>query len=217
MAKKIKKFEITPYDNQDNSKKDYIIVKNGCKLCNSPFREEAERIYEENKNVLKAKQFLDEKMENGEKRLDVSYPAVRQHIYRHYENQENTKILREFAEDVNRYLPLQNDPEGSLRRKIAILEREMIWLAAKNDELGVQERRRNAEIIKKLADTILVYESKLIDMQTKLEPYKQVIVYLSEIVREEMGEMKDKSDQQKFIPILNNVVNQLKEKIEKAF
>ena len=28
---------------------------------------------------------------DGEKRLDVSYPAIRSHFFRHYENQENTK------------------------------------------------------------------------------------------------------------------------------
>ena len=216
MSKKIEKFEITPYDSQDNSKKDYIIVKNGCKLCNSPFRKEAEEIYEEDRNVLKVKKFLDEEV-NGKKRLDVSYPAVRQHIYRHYEAQQHTKILREFAEDVNKYLPLQSSPEGSLRRKIAILERDMIWLAAKSDELGVSERRKNSEVVKKLADTILTYESKLEDMKNRLEPYEQVLVYLTEIVREEMKKMEEKEDQQKFIPILNNIVNQLKEKIEKNF
>jgi len=213
MAKKIKKFEITPYDNQDNSKKDYIIVKNGCKLCNSPFRIEAEEMYEKDRNLLKVKKFLDEEID-GKKRLDVFYPAVRQHIYRHYENQQNTKILREFAEDVNKYLPLQSSPEGSIRRKIAILERDMIWLAAKSDELCLSERRKNSEIVKKLADTILTYESKLEDMKERLDPYRQVLTCLAEIVKDEIKGLEEKEDQQKFIPILNNIVNQLKERIE---
>ena len=203
----MKKNDIIPYTSEDEEKP---IMKVNCKFCNSDYREEAEQEYDLKKNILGIYNFL---VTKGEK---IVYSSVRNHLCFHYNTQKNTEMLREYAQDVNKWLSIQGSREGSLSRRIAILEREMTLLAAKSEELTMDERRKNADTVKKLADTILAYESKLEEYREKVEPYKVFLNYLTTIVNEEIKNIDNKENKEIVLPVLRNILKNIGEKIKES-
>ena len=190
-----KEINIVPYHDD---------IKTSCKLCNSEFKDEAEREYERSRNYKGVHNFL------KKKKQEISYPAVRNHLIFHYGGKENKELLREYAKDVNQWVDLQGNPEEGIRRRIAILERRLILLDASSEALSLTEQRKNIELVKKLCDTILSHETRLEEYNQNLEPFRQVIETFTQIVNSEAKEIEDKELKQQLVKILNKIIIDLR-------
>ena len=182
------------------------ITKTNCKLCQSEFREKAEEIYvsQKKKNYTAIQRTLKE-----EDDFEISAPSIRNHILYHYKAVENNVDLKEYTEDIQKWVNRQTNKVISLKTRIAILEREMFTIAQISEDLDIIERRKSAETIKKLADTILVYENKLKDFKEESNPINVVFNQLKIIVNDEMQHI----DSVKTKKVLSTVLDRLKDSV----
>jgi len=82
----------------------------------------------------------------------------------------------------------------------------MFTIAQISEDLDIIERRKSAETIKKLADTILVYENKLKDFREESNPINVIFNQLKIIVNDEMQHI----DSVKTKKVLSTVLDRLK-------
>ena len=186
---------IVPYNDMGEP-----IKKPNCKLCQAKFRTEVEEKFEELKNYKALVNWL-----KKEKEMDISYPAVRNHIIHHYKLTERYEFLKEFAEDVEKWVSHKDNKAQTLRNRIAILDREMCNIAAEGDAMTIDERRKNAETVKRLADTLLAYETKLSEHEKHLLPAQIVLNHLQIIVTDEIKHLTDDGTRK----VLTNVLERL--------
>jgi len=182
------------------------IVSKTCKLCQCEFREEVEEWYDQQrrKNYSEIRDKL-----TSEKNLSISINAVKNHMLYHFKAAEKKSTLTEYTKDIQNWVSMQTNKVASLRTRIAILEREMMIIGAEGEELDLTERRKNAETISKLANILLIYDTKLKEYEQKLEPVKIIFNQLKVIVNEEMKTINDASTKQ----TLFNVMSRFKENV----
>lgn len=154
-----------------------------CKICQSDYREFVEKLYEgqSRKNYTVIKNKLKELHD-----FDISDKGVRNHILYHYKAVENNLALTEYAADVKQWVDRKSSKVASIEARIGILEKEMFFLAEASQGLDLQERRKNAETIKKLTETILACESKLEEFKEHVKPVNVIFNQLKIIVNDEM-------------------------------
>ncbi len=159
------------------------ITKPRCKICNHEHREEMEEIYENQKriNYLAIKNKLKDDYD-----FDIATNNIKNHMLYHYKAMQNNEALQDYADDVQCWVDMQTNKVAALKARTAILEREMFTIAQSSEGLDIIERRKNAEIIKKLAETILTYEGKLCEYQEEVKPVTLVFNQLQVIVRDEL-------------------------------
>jgi len=177
-----------------------------CKLCNSDLREEAERIYDNQgrKNYTEIKNKL-----KNEHNFDISGPAVRNHIVYHHKASQNNVSLQEYADNIQQWVNMQTNKVAALRSRIAVMEREMFSIAQQSEDIDLVERRKSAETIKKLAETILTYENKLSDYYDNAKPVNLIFNQLKIIVNDEMQHI----DSTKTKKVLSKVLTRLKDSV----
>ena len=127
----------------------------------------------------------------------------------HYKAIQNNESLQEYADDVQKWVGMQTNKVSSLRSKIAILEREMFTIAQQGEELDVAERRKNAEVIKKLVETILVCQDKLKEFEEEVKPVNLIFNQLSIIVKDEMAHVENTKTKK----VLSTVLDRLKDSV----
>jgi len=181
------------------------ITKKGCKFCESEFRDEAEEKFMKQRvhNFNEIFTFLQSKG------FDGSWNSVKNHLIRHYKNPKDREFLIEYAEDVQKWMKIQPNKMNSLKKRIAMLDREMFLLAAESDSLTNEERRKNADSIKKLADSILNLESKLDDYQKNLEPATVVINNLKLIITDEVQHVSNRETKKVLVNVLERMQDQV--------
>jgi hypothetical protein len=158
-----------------------IITRSNCKFCKSKYRQQAEEHYElHNHNIRAAYKFLKEK---GEK---ISYRGVRNHLKRHYVERDKLEALSDYAGDLSLWVGRQVNTRQRLVERIAVLEREMFTLAALTEGDSIDERRRTADMLKKLSDGIVTLEQKIYELDTQREPVEMVIDKLRDIIAAKM-------------------------------
>ena len=148
---------------------DEKITRKNCKCCNSKHRTAAEEIYEQRGSVKAVKRFLDSKGDV------ISYLAVRNHIHRHYMGQARNSYVKEWANDLGKYAGALGDRKYMILERLAIMRRDMCLIAAESDSVALDERRRSADIVKKLSDGMSTLEDKLDQLDKDLEPVEIVI------------------------------------------
>ena len=182
------------------------IEKKNCKLCESEFREKAEEIYDtqKRKNYSAIKKRL-----KDEDNFDISVNAIKNHINYHHKAVQNNISLKEYSEDIQKWVNMQTNRVSSLKSRIAILEREMFMIAQAGEDLDIIERRKNAETIKKLAETILTYESKLSELNEEAKPVNLIFNQLKIIVNDEMAHIESIKTKK----VLSTVLHRLKDSV----
>jgi hypothetical protein len=160
------------------------IEKTNCNLCQCEFRDEAEDIYEnqKRKNYSEIKRRLKQNHD-----FDATVGGIKNHMLFHYKAAQNNAALQEYAEDVQQWVNMQTNKLVAMKSRIAVLEREMFTLGKESEELDISERRKNAETMKKLAETILTYENKLSEYQEEVKPVNLVFNQLKVIVNDELA------------------------------
>jgi len=159
------------------------VEKPNCVMCQSEYREEAEQMYE-NQNK-KNYTNIQNKLKNDHD-FNVSRNALRNHLVRHYDRVKDNATLQDFSEEVQQWVGMQGNKVASMKARIAILEREYFTIANQSDDVDLFERRKNAECLKKLAETILLYENKLAEYSNEAKPVNVLFNQLTLIVNDEM-------------------------------
>ena len=173
-----------------------------CKLCQSPYRQEAEELYDRVENVKRVHKFLvDERHE------DISYGSVRNHLKVHYAAHNDEYLVSEWASKIEAWLGCQKDQYASLIRMMAALEREVSILLAMNDGLTLHERRKNDDAIAKFSALLLNYRSRLHEIEKEQEPITLVFQQLQVILQDEMANV----DTPEVKGVVKNVLTRLKE------
>jgi len=159
---------------------DKIVNKNNCKFCQSKYRKEAEDRYEQVKNIKVVHKFLEEKGES------VAYSSVRNHIFNHYLVHERNIKIKEYGEQLEGWINEDRKRRGSIIERIAIMEKEMATIASNTIGQSLEDQRRNADILKKLSDTITALEDKIEEIDNALEPVEIIVNKLSDIISMEI-------------------------------
>lgn len=178
------------------------IVRKNCKLCQCEFRDEIEEWYDvqKRKNYSAIKSQLE-----TDKDMKISVNAIKNHMLYHYKAVERKSTLTEYVSDVQDWVSMQTNKVASLKTRIAILEREMMVIASEGEDLDLVERRKNAETIKKIADTLLTYDSKLKEYEKDMEPARIVFNQLKIIVKDEMKNVESASARQTIIKVMTRL------------
>ncbi|MFW6130898.1 MAG: hypothetical protein ACOC56_06905 [Atribacterota bacterium] len=150
--------------------------RSNCKLCTWDLREEAEACFEKTNNFRAVHKFC-EKNE-----LNISYPAVRNHIKNHYQKIEQSVMLKEYALTIDKWLQQKTDRRTSLETRIAMLNNEMVILASQTEGQALDERRRTADALKKICDTITSLEDKIAEMDADMKPVFILIEKLRDLI-----------------------------------
>ena len=189
-----------PYEKDEDSKP---IMKSNCKLCNSQFRDEAENMFlqqrKPNFNVI-----LNFLKSRGDQ---TSFYAVKNHLVNHYKAHFKKEFLTEYADDIQRWIGSQPSKINSIKRRIAVMEKEMIEIGAEGANLSIDERRKNAEVLKKLAESILNHESKLEEYEKELEPVAVIVNQLKIIIKDEVKQISSAETKKALINVLSKLQN----------
>lgn len=182
------------------------IKKPNCNLCQFEFRDEIEEEYEnqKRKNYSTIKRTLKDNYD-----FDSSVNSIKNHMLYHYKVPQNNVFLKEYADDIQRWVNMQTNRSAALKSRIAILEREMFTIAQSSVDLDITEKRKNAEVVKKLVETILVCESKLKDFEEQVKPVTLVFNQLKIIVNDELEHINNIKTKQ----VLGSVLSRLKESV----
>jgi len=188
---------VIPYLKKDNRG---AICHPHCKLCNAECREEAENRYDQTPNYNALMRWLKD-VHN----IEISYPAVRNHIIYHYKANQKYQYMEGYAEDVKQWMQMPNDRIPALKKRRAILEREMVSLGADNDDKKGDERRKNIELMKKLADTLLNYDTKIDELHKRMEPVTMVLTQLNIIMTDVIGHVNEDETKEAFEEVLTKL------------
>lgn len=160
-----------------NAQSDDDVVSKKCKLCNSAKKAEAELMAENGTSVRQVHQWL---LSQGE---DISYCAVNSHFSNHFGEKRNRSNLNELAVKLSRWTQVAQTDDVLFARYINFLDMEAMTLASENSSLSIQERRKNDELILKIAQTISLYKEQQHKLQSELRPVEVVIQTLNRIIQ----------------------------------
>jgi len=160
------------------------IEKPNCNLCQCNFRDEAEDIYENQKRKNYSE--IKRKLKNDHD-FDATVNGIKNHMLYHYKAMQNNASMQEYADDVQKWVNMQTNKVASLKTRIGIMEKEMFAIAQAGEELDIVERRKNAETVKKLVETILLLEGRLSEYAEEIKPVNLVFNQLKIIVSDELA------------------------------
>lgn len=180
-----------------------VIKKSNCKLCQSEHRAEAEQIWDTKNNYTAIRNFLESK---GEK---VSITSIRRHILNHYQKQEEDMRLKEYAEDVQKWLSIKQTRKQSLEERIAILRKSLAYIGSETEGKSLNEHRLSADAMKRISDTISSLEDKIEEQEEMMQPAILIISELRNIISDKIKSTDDKQTKE----ILMSVIEELTEKV----
>lgn len=176
-----------------------VITKPNCKLCNSPNRLAAEKMFDEGKTFKSIHKFLAEQGEH------LDYKSVCRHFNEHYTRQKTNLMLTEYLEDFAAYRIDQVGDLDRLETRRDMVEKSLLVLAAQNDTTdNVNEMRKNATALKALSDTVSSIESQINDIKKENEPIVIVLKTLEVIISEAIQETDNDQVKKALIELLND-------------
>lgn len=178
------------------------IERPNCNMCQCDYRDEAEDIYEnqKRKNYSEIKRLLKDDHD-----FDATVNGIKTHMLYHYKVTKNNVGKQAYADDIQKWVNMQTNKVAALKARIAILDREMFTIAQESEDLDIIERRRSAETIKKLVETILLLESKLSEYAEEIKPVNLVFNQLKIIVSDELAHV----DNQKAKKVVSTILSRL--------
>lgn len=201
ILKKSKNFKSSVLLDIAGNSSEEVISKINCKVCSSEFRREAEEKYDLTNNIRTSWLFI------REKGVDVSFPSFRNHLLRHYIANQRRMQIKEYAEDIEEILVQKRDKRSQLLEKIAMLEKEMYDLASSNSNVNLEEKRKNNEVIRKMAETSLNYQNAIDEMDNQLKPLDIMLQNFQNIISEELKRNKSEEVKNALMNVFNKLTN----------
>jgi hypothetical protein len=181
------------------------ICKPNCIICQSEYRDEVEKIYDNQKgrkNYLIIEDYLKSQYD-----FDISRDALRNHLIKHHDGTKNNIALQEFSEEVQQWINMQGNKAASMRARIAVLEREFFNIANQSDKIDLVERRKNADSLKKITDAIILCENKLAEISEEAKPVNILFNQLTIIVNDELEHVDNLASKK----LVSKILSRLKE------
>lgn len=115
-----------------------LIYKPKCKICNSPFRKDAESIYEKENSFSKVKEFLDSMG------LTLNISTIRNHIVEHYKTADRMLSLVEYCDNLEKMVGQRRSRREDLETLVNISRLEIARISSlQTSHLFSQEKERN--------------------------------------------------------------------------
>jgi len=178
------------------------IEKPNCIMCQSEYREEVEQIYE---NQKKKNYSLIKNKLKDDYDFEISRSALRNHLIRHYAQTNNNIVLQGYTDEVQQWVNMQGNRVASMESRIAVIEKEYFSIASMSDDLDLFERRKSAECLKKLAETMLLLENKLAEFSEEAKPVNVLFNQLTLIVNDEMAHVDSTTSKKLVSKILDRL------------
>ena len=177
------------------------ITKTNCKLCQSAFRADAEEKFEQTNNMKAVSLFL---LDKGEK---ICYHSIRNHLTKHYLGSRRLDNVKEYLEEVNRFSVGKYNRRDNLNFRINALRREFLLISTETDDMvgSVDDRRRSADILKKLSDGISGLEDKIDEIDNELTPVEVMIENLQGILADKIYSTSNEEVKRAFLDLLNEL------------
>jgi Zn-dependent oligopeptidase len=179
------------------------IEKPNCNICQCDFRDEAEEAYDNQKsrkNYSAIKRMLKDNHD-----FDVTVYGVKNHMQYHYKAMKTNASMQEYAEDIQKWVNMQTNKVASIKTRIALLERLMFTISLESEDLDIMEKRKSAETVKKLVETIITCETKLSEYAEEIKPVNLVFNQLKNIVSDELAHV----DSQKAKKVVSTILTRL--------
>ena len=182
----------------------HVFSRSNCKLCKSKYREEAEEQFAKVNNIRQIHNLLEK-----DKGMDISYKAVRNHLLRHYVGEDRLEGLKDYGAELDVWVKRGVSRKNSIIERITMLEREMIALAAISADESLDEKRRTADVMKKLSDGISSLEEKLAGIEHQQAPVEIIIDKLRDVVSVKMASIRSDEARQ----VLLDVIDELQQEV----
>lgn len=179
---------------------DHPIDVKSCKLCNSLLRDDAEAEYERTKNFASVLSLLKNRGES------ITRNAVRNHLLSHYLPPQKKVRIEAYSIGLKDYLEKERDRKNQLRERMWMLEQLMYQIGSESDEVSLEEKRRNADIMKKISDSLTVLEDKEEEIDKKMEPVEILINNLSKMFTKKMKELQSDDLKKALMEILDEFI-----------
>jgi hypothetical protein len=119
-----------------------LVYKPKCKICNSPFRKDAEALFEKENSHAKVKDFLDSMG------VSVTTSAVRVHIIEHYRTADRMLSLVEYCENLEKMVSQRRSRREDLETLVGISRLEIARISSlQTNSLLSQEKERNTMLM----------------------------------------------------------------------
>lgn len=181
-----------------------VISSSSCKLCQSAFRKDCERMRAEGQSYASIHSFL---RKQGE---EISKEAVRMHFIRHFDETLRRENLREYAKDLHEWAKISQSTEDSLRHTKSILERRLHYIEANTNDSDIDSQRKTADTTVKLAAEINKIESRLDEIRKDKEPIQVLLYKFQEIVQNKIEDV----DSSETLQVLQDIIAEFQREVE---
>jgi len=108
----------------------------------------------------------------------------------HFKQFIQQQAMMENSHELNRWVELERNRIGTLRKVIGMLDRDMTLLNAESQSAEGDEKRKIIDTLNKLAGTLLAYQSKLDEYQKSSEPLTLIVNQLKIVLTEGMSQAR---------------------------
>jgi len=150
-----------------------IIVRKNCKLCNHPFRFEAEQKWEElNYDYTNTTVWINDeiKKHNSDNELSqmweyLSVQNVRNHMKGHYKEQERQIRLKEYSKKIEEVVKIKQSKEKLLEIGLAVCFENLGRIASVETDGNMKSEKSRSDALNKIMSTIL----SIVELQSRIE------------------------------------------------
>jgi CRISPR/Cas system CSM-associated protein Csm2 small subunit len=158
-----------------------LTYKPKCKICNSPFRKDAEALFDKENSHAKVKDFLESMG------LSATVSAVRVHIVEHYRNADRMLSLVEYCDNLEKMVAQRRSRREDLETLVNISRLEIARISSlQTNHIFSQEKERNTMLM-----LCIKTQRDCIDSLSKMED----------------SEAKVKSIQNKFVEVWKDMIS----------
>jgi len=192
-------------DFTDSLDRSESIVIDGCKLCLSENREEAEEMFGRTGNYTQVLNFLRAKGES------TSMSSVRRHLQKHYFKPELNASLVDYAEDVKKWAQFQQTTEERYVSHLTLLERQIHLINANTDPNSPEQLRKSTDAVVKLMEQAGKIEERLKKHKERFEPIEIFIGRFRSVLMAQLGKLPDEDPARE---ILENIMDAIEKEAE---
>lgn len=119
-----------------------LIYKPKCKICNSPFRKDAESLFDKENSYTKVREFLDSMG------LSVNLSSVRVHLVEHYKTADRMLSLVEYCDNLEKMVSQRRPRREDLETLVNISRLEIARISSlQTDHSFSREKERNTMLM----------------------------------------------------------------------
>jgi hypothetical protein len=180
-----------------------------CKLCQTPFRVEAESLFEKSQNFTKVVAFLEEK---GEKH---TLQAVRNHLINHYRRALRAIQLKEYGDDLKKWVDYQNDKKKNLKERSAMLQKAAAEIMSNEENSNLDELRKSASVAKGLLDSATSAESAMKELDGDIDRAEMLAQAVRDTIYKRIKDTSNDITKKELMGLIDDLAKVMKDIFDK--